>query len=93
LSDKPKAQWYVYIVRCADDTLYAGVTTDCLRREREHNGVIQGGARYTRARRPVVMIYREQCENRSLACQREAAIKKFSRQQKLRMIEKLEARS
>jgi len=85
-SEKSVSQWYVYMLRCADNTLYAGVTTDCVRREQEHNGMKKGGARYTQARRPVVMLWSERCKNRSHACQREAAIKKLSRKQKLQMI-------
>ncbi|MEG1610852.1 MAG: GIY-YIG nuclease family protein, partial [Bilophila sp.] len=50
--------WYVYLLRCADETLYCGVTTDMTRRLAEHNGLQAGGARYTRARRPVrVALY------------------------------------
>ena len=75
--------WFTYIVRCADDTLYTGVTTDLERRIQEHNHCDKKGAKYTRTRRPVHLIHNEAFENRSQACQREAAIKKLSRQQKL----------
>ena len=77
--------WSVYILKCADTSLYTGVTTDTQRRVQEHN---QGklGAKYTRARRPVELLYSEECEDRSEACKREAAIKKLSRQQKLSLI-------
>lgn len=75
--------WYLYMVRCADDTLYTGITTDVQRRLDEHNGDDRIGARYTRARRPVVLVYSEQAESRSAAASREAAIKKLTRQQKL----------
>ena len=71
------------MVRCADDTLYTGITTDLQRRLEEHNGDDRIGARYTRARRPVVLVYSEQAESRSAAACREAAIKKLTRQQKL----------
>lgn len=75
--------WYLYIVRCADDTLYTGITTDVQRRLSEHNGDDRIGARYTRARRPVVLVYTEQAESRAAAASREAAIKKLTRRQKL----------
>ena len=74
--------WYVYVLRCADDTLYTGVTTDVARRVQEHNESPKG-ARYTRARRPVSLIHTEFFETRSAACAREAAIKRMPREEKL----------
>ncbi len=79
--------WSVYIVRCADDSLYTGITIDIVRRVDEHNSDNTKGARYTRARRPVKLIYQENCQDRSTASQREYQIKKMSRPQKLAMIE------
>lgn len=76
------ARWYVYVLRCADDTLYTGVTTDLARRVEEHNGSPKG-ARYTRARRPVSLLHTESFGTRSVACAREAAIKRLSRKEKL----------
>ncbi|KEA65735.1 putative endonuclease containing a URI domain [Marinobacterium lacunae] len=78
--------WYVYIVRCADGSFYTGVTTDLQRREREHNGEGGPGARYTRARRPVAMVWSEVQSDRSSALRREYAIKRLRRAQKLRLI-------
>lgn len=78
--------WFVYILCCADDTLYTGVTTDPVRRLREHNGEIRGGARYTRCRQPVAMIWQESQPNRSEACKREAQLKRLPRAAKLRLI-------
>ncbi|HEY0721895.1 MAG TPA: GIY-YIG nuclease family protein [Gammaproteobacteria bacterium] len=74
--------WYLYMVLCADNTLYTGITTDVARRLSEHNGDDRSGARYTRSRRPVVLVYSEQLESRAAAARREAAIKKLTRQQK-----------
>jgi putative endonuclease len=75
--------WFVYLLRCADDTLYTGVTTDLARRVDEHNHNDRLGARYTRARRPVTLLHCEPAASRSDACKREAAIRKLSRAEKL----------
>ncbi|MEE9357372.1 GIY-YIG nuclease family protein [Candidatus Vondammii sp. HM_W22] len=72
----PEATWYVYIVRCSDDTLYTGITTDLERRTHEHNHSPQG-ARYTRARRPVCLVHSEPAASRSEACRREWQIKQL----------------
>ena len=80
------SNWYVYILRCADSSLYTGVTTDTDRRVIEHNISDRLGAKYTRYRRPVSLVYRESCNNRSAACKREAEIKKLSRQSKMKLI-------
>jgi putative endonuclease len=81
-----KKRWHVYIVRCADGTLYAGVAIDVVRRVDEHNGLRKIGARYTRARRPVKLVYQEMAANRSAACKREYRIKQLSRREKLALI-------
>lgn len=73
--------WYVYLLRCADGTLYAGITTDPRRRLAEHNAGT--GARYTRARRPVTMVHIEPAADRAAASRREAAIKRLPRAAKL----------
>ena len=79
-------EWTVYILRCRDGSLYTGITTDPERRLAEHNSD-RGAARYTRARRPVQMIYTEPAEDRAAASRREAAIKRLSRAEKLRLVE------
>ena len=71
------------MLRCADGSLYTGITTDLVRRTAEHNGDGPAGARYTRSRRPVLLVYREAANNRSDASQREAAIKRLDRARKL----------
>lgn len=75
--------WYVYLVRCADDTLYCGITTDVQRRLDEHNGLKPGGARYTQSRRPVCLeLYVEQ-PDRSAASSLEKKIQKLPRSRKM----------
>lgn len=74
---------FVYIVRCADGSLYTGYATDVVRRVREHNGEsTTAGARYTHARRPVTLVHTEHFTSRSAAQKREAAIKKLSKLEK-----------
>jgi len=80
------AMWYVYLLRCADDSLYTGVTTEPERRLDEHNGDNRIGARYTRARRPVRLVYQEACTDRSTACRRESEIKKLSKRAKEQLV-------
>lgn len=77
-SDNPVAKrWCVYIVECADGTLYTGVTTDPLRRLQEHNSGAPRGARYTHTRRPVALAYTEAALDRAAASRREWAIKQL----------------
>jgi len=76
---------FVYIVRCADGTFYTGWTTDVARRVAQHNA--GRGARYTRMRRPVVLVYREETPDRSTAMRREVAIKRLDRERKERLVE------
>jgi putative endonuclease len=80
------ATWTVYIIRCDDETLYTGVTTNVDRRFREHLEHPRG-ARYFNGRKPRDVVYTETGHSRSSACSREAAIKKLSRDQKLYLIE------
>ena len=68
-------KYYLYMVQCVDETLYTGITTDLERRVEEHN-CSEKGAKYTRARRPVTLVYSETYANRSKASKREYFIKK-----------------
>ena len=79
--------WHVYILQCADKTLYTGIARDLQKRLRQHNGEIVGGPRYTRGRRPVCIVWSDVVPDRSAALQREAAIKKLDRNDKLRLID------
>lgn len=76
-------EWVVYILKCADDTLYTGITNDLPARIAAHES--GKGAKYTRGRGPFALVYSEGCEDRSLACKREMAIKLLSREEKLRL--------
>lgn len=76
------ADWFVYIVQCRDGTLYTGIAKDVAARLAQHNGG-RGGARYTRGRRPVSLIYCEAADSRSAASRREAQIKRLPRAAKL----------
>ena len=82
----PVNHWTIYILRCADNTLYTGITTNIHRRLNEHNGTNNLGARYTRSRRPVVLVYQEQATSRSAASKREYEIKKMSKLKKEKLI-------
>ncbi len=77
--------WVCYLLRCADDTLYCGITNDLAKRIAAHNAGT--AAKYTRARGPVALVYQECCEDRSSASKREVAIKKLSRVAKLALID------
>ena len=79
--------YFVYILQCADDTYYTGIATDIKRRVEEHNGS-EKGAKYTKSRRPVSLVYSEAFPDRSSASRREYEIKKkMSRAEKLRLIQ------
>lgn len=79
------SEWLVYILRCADDTLYTGITNDLIRRCDQHNAGT--ASRYTRSRLPVVLVYQETQAIRSLALKRELAIKALPRRQKELLIQ------
>lgn len=79
--------YYLYILRCADGTLYTGITTDLQRRVAEHNSA-KLGAKYTAARQPVKVVFSKKFKNRSAASREEARIKKLKKYQKLELIKK-----
>ncbi len=80
--------YYLYILECADKTLYTGITTDVHRRIAEHNDT-KLGAKYTSSRRPVKLAYTKKFKNRSTASKEEARIKKLNKTQKLELIKKV----
>lgn len=77
--------YFLYILECSDQTLYTGITTNLDRRLKEHNS-LKLGAKYTKTRRPVKLVYTKEFENRSVASIEEARIKKLSRLQKIDFI-------
>ena len=79
-------KWYVYIVECADGSLYTGITTDVQRRILEHNYSFKS-AKYTRSRRPVQLVWYTEAANRSEASKDEYRIKRLKRKQKLELIQ------
>ena len=76
--------WYVYIVRCGDNTLYTGITTDIAERLRKHNA--GRGSRYVSRKGTARLVYTEPCSNRSIAYRRELEIKSWNRARKLALI-------
>lgn len=85
---EPQRDWWVYIIRCSDESLYTGVTVDLLRRWRQHGS--GSGAKYFRGRKPIEMVYVEAEHCRRSAQQREFAIKLLSRSGKLKLLEQFE---
>ena len=79
--------YYLYIVRCADGTLYTGIAQNLKKRISRHNDS-DLGAKYTKSRRPVELVYSRRCMNRSTALRAEARIKQFSRTKKLALMQK-----
>ena len=76
-------RWVVYILQCADDTLYTGITNDLPARLEAHES--GSGAKYTKGRGPFTLLYSEKCADRSSASKRELAIKKLSRTDKIKL--------
>ena len=83
---RKKPAWTVYILRCADGSLYTGITRDVARRVEEHNSNGSLAARYTRTRRPVALVYQEAAATRSAASKREYRIKRMRRADKLKLV-------
>ncbi len=78
--------YYVYIVRCADNSLYCGQTNDLERRIKQHNSASVRAAKYTKSRQPVALVYSEEYPSLSEALKREAAVKKLSKEKKEALI-------
>ena len=84
--NKVRERWYTYIVRCSDGTLYSGIAKDPEKRTKAHNSS-KTGAKYTRSRRPVSLVYTEKFSCRSAAAKREYQLKKLSAAGKERLLE------
>lgn len=78
--------WYLYILRCKDGSLYTGITTDVEKRLEAHQS--GKGAKYTRGRGPLALVYKEECGDHSEALKRELEVKALTRAEKLKLIEK-----
>ena len=77
--------WYLYILRCSDDSLYTGITTDLERRLEEHRE--GNGSKYVMSRLPCEMVYKEELESRSEALKREAAVKSWDKEKKEELVD------
>ena len=77
--------WYLYILRCGDGSLYTGITTDVEKRLEAHR--LGRGAKYTRGRGPLKLVYKEACGDHSAALRREIEIKDLTREEKLKLIQ------
>lgn len=76
--------WYLYILRCGDGSFYTGITTDVAHRLQMHES--GRGAKYTRGRAPLELVYCEPCADRSAALRREIAVKRLTKQEKIQLI-------
>ena len=78
--------WIIYLLECGDKTLYCGITNNIENRLKKHMGELPGGAKYTRSRKPLKVVYQEEVNSRSEALKRELIIKKMSRRTKLNLV-------
>ena len=78
------SKWYLYILKCGDGTFYTGIATDVLKRLEMHRS--GKGAKYTRGRGPLELVYSEECENHSQALKRECEVKKLTKERKQQLI-------
>ena len=82
-TEKAADIWHVYLLECADGTLYCGITTDLARRLDQHNGLAPGGARYTSGRRPVRLLASRACAHKGAALRLECTVKARPRAEKI----------
>lgn len=82
--------WFVYLARCNDNTLYCGITNNIIKRFWQHNGLKQGGAKYTKARRPIILQTFYQVSDKSSALKLEYTIKQLPKHKKILYLESLQ---
>jgi putative endonuclease len=80
------SKWIVYLLECANEHLYCGITNDISKRIKQHNGELKGGAKYTKANKPCRLVFQESAISRSAALRRESEIKKLKRIDKIKLI-------
>lgn len=80
------SDWFVYMIRCRDESLYTGISTDVARRLQEHESDTVKGSRYLRGKTPLELVFQASAESRSHASRLESCIKRLSRSEKLRLI-------
>lgn len=78
-----KEVWYIYLAECKDKNLYCGITNNLIKRFWQHNGILAGGAKYTKGRRPVTLLAFQAVNDKSQALKLEICIKKLPKQKKL----------
>lgn len=83
---KKNELFFVYILSCSDGSLYTGITKNIENRIEQHNGIKKGGAKYTRSKRPVKLVYKKEFKTKSLAQKEEIRIKKMKRKEKMTLI-------
>ena len=86
MTDIPTKKWIIYLLESGDKSLYCGITNDIDRRLKQHNGDINGGAKYTRSRKPLKIVYQENAISRAEALKREITIKRMSKKSKKNLI-------
>jgi len=82
--------YFFYMLRCSDNSIYCGITTDLERRVKEHNGQLKGaekGAKYTRSRRPVFLVHAEEYKGRAASSKREHEVKHMNKEEKERLLQ------
>lgn len=82
--------WYIYLAECKDKSLYCGITNNLIKRFWQHNGILSGGAKYTRGRRPVTLLAFQAVNARSQALKLEIIIKELPKQEKLSFLRTLQ---
>lgn len=86
ITQVPMVTYYFYLLRCSDNSLYAGITTDVQRRLQEHNSSTKKRSKYVRSRQPVRLVYQEEYMSKSEALRREAEVKRWKKKEKEKLV-------